>query len=69
MSTNHPDPVSAAVETIRDELQRLRRDCATWRAKAAQKEAQVHILRKERDDLAAHVERMRAHCGRVGVKP
>lgn len=69
MSTNHPDPVSAAVETITAELQRLRRDCATWRAKAAQNEAQVHLMRAERDDALALAARLRAHCQRKDVTP
>jgi hypothetical protein len=66
-TTHHADPVSAAVEVITGELQRLRRENASFRIQANKALAQLHLMRAERDDAVSHVDRLLAHHKRSGA--
>lgn len=61
------DPITNAVDTIQNELRRLRMESANWRKKASQNAAQAQLLRKQLDDALAHVDRLIAHQSRNGV--
>lgn len=61
------DPITNAVETIQNEMRRLRLEEANWRKKASQHAAQAQLLRAELNDALAHVDRLIAHQGRHGA--
>lgn len=65
MSTDHPNKVSEAVNTIFEEMRRLQRENLELRAKLSQKQACLELTTQERDDARTQHQRLRDHYHRI----